>query len=455
MKNMTLANIANACGGALFCDPELKDREITGAGSDSRLIEKGNLFFALRGAQTDGHKYIPDVYEKAALCVVCEEVPAVAGAYILVENSYKALIDIARFYREQLTIPVVGISGSVGKTSTKEAIASVLSAKYNVLKTAGNYNNSVGLPLTILSIKDNHEIAVIEMGISDFGEMDLLADIAKPDVCVITNIGLCHLENLKDQNGVLKAKTEMFAHRNDKKGAVILNGDDPYLNTIKSVDGVLPLRFGYTDNCRLKATDVQMQGLLGVDFTLTNPEGHRLPCHSPLPGTHVVTNAACAALVGHILGLSDGEIKRGITQQKALRGRSNIIETMNYVIIDDCYNANPISMEEALDLLSNADTRKVAILGDMFELGENEVQMHYDLGKVVVEKGVDVLLCAGNLSENICKGAADAGMKGMIKHYSSRDELIKDLSVTINKGDTVLVKASHGMEYEKIVDAIS
>ncbi|HKL98455.1 MAG TPA: UDP-N-acetylmuramoyl-tripeptide--D-alanyl-D-alanine ligase, partial [Mobilitalea sp.] len=216
MKNMTLSNIAKACNGKLFCDESYSSCEVSGVVLDSRRVEKDYLFIATVGERVDGHSFIDSVFENGALAVLCERAPlSPKGPYILVKNSFTALADIARWYRSQLNIKVVGITGSVGKTSTKEFISSVLATKYKVLKTEGNHNNEVGLPLTILKLSTEHEIAVLEMGISDFGEMHRLSSIAKPDICVITNIGQCHLENLKSRQGVLQAKSEIFDYMSD------------------------------------------------------------------------------------------------------------------------------------------------------------------------------------------------------------------------------------------------
>lgn len=450
MKNMTIENIVKACGGVYKGDESLLSREITGVEIDSRKIEAGNLFIATKGERVDGHSFINQVLEKGALCVVCEDETKAKEPYILVGDSFKALKDIAAFYRSQLSIPIVGITGSVGKTSTKEAIASVLSAKYNVLKTAGNFNNEVGMPLTLLRIREEHEAAVIEMGISDFGEMERLSSIARPDVCVITNIGLCHLENLGTQQGILKAKTEMFEHRNPE-GAVILNGDDPLLSGIKDVDGTKPLFFGRAAASDMRIEAETLKGLLGSEFILKS-NGETLCCKASMPGGHVVTNSACAALVGKVLGLSNAEIEKGISEQKSVGGRSNLIQTERYLLIDDCYNANPVSMKEAIDLLNLSNSRKVAILGDMFELGENERELHRSVGEYINEKPVDVLLCAGDMSREIYEGAVNVKIK---QHFETRDELIKSLSDILKDGDSVLIKASHGMHFEEIVSKLN
>jgi len=454
MKNMTLENIAKACKGIFTGDEADKSKLIEGVYIDSRKIKGNDLFIATVGERVDGHSFIPQVFEKGAACVICEKAPENGlKPYILVEDSFQALKDIAAFYRAQLNIPIVGISGSVGKTSTKEAIAAVLSVKYKVQKTAGNFNNEVGMPLTLLTITDEHEAAVVEMGISDFGEMDRLAKIARPDICVITNIGLCHLENLGTQEGILKAKTEMFAHRNTE-GDVILNGDDAHLVTIKDVAGTAPIYFGESEDCDVQIKEAKLLGLLGADFTLSTKQGD-IVCHTGLPGYHAVTNAVCAAAVGISLGLRNEEIAEGIRLQQSVSGRSNLIKTDDYILIDDCYNANPVSMREAIDLLRLSDTRKVAVLGDMFELGENEEKLHYGVGEYIAEHPVDVVMCAGALSKNIYEGASKSGDSGiLLKHFDTRDELMAALEGVLKKGDAVLVKASHGMHFEEIVEKL-
>ena len=261
MKAMTLREIAAACGGHYYGDKTKLDMEVTGVAIDSRKVEEGYLFVPIKGARVDGHSFIPQVMGKGALCTLSEVVlEGVSHPYILVKSSEQALKDLAEHYRKALNIKVVGITGSVGKTSTKEMIGSVLSQKYNVLKTAGNFNNEIGLPLTIFNIRDEHEVAVLEMGISDFGEMHRLAKMARPDICVITNIGLCHLENLGDRDGILKAKTEMFDFA-QPNATIILNGDDDKLITVKDWDGYSPLYFGLSTEMNAFAKDIHSLSL--------------------------------------------------------------------------------------------------------------------------------------------------------------------------------------------------
>jgi len=266
MKSMSLREIAAACGGTYVGAEEKLDLCVSGVAIDSRKIEEGYLFVPIKGARVDGHTFIPQVMEKGALCTLAEQSPE-GYDHILVESCEQALKDLAEHYRKALDIKVVGITGSVGKTSTKEMIASVLSQKFNVLKTAGNFNNEIGLPLTIFQIREEHEIAVLEMGISDFGEMTRLAKMARPDICVITNIGLCHLENLGDRDGILKAKTEMFAYR-QPDAKIILNGDDDKLITVKEWDGCEPRYFGLSDAHDAYAKDVKSLSLKGTSCTL-------------------------------------------------------------------------------------------------------------------------------------------------------------------------------------------
>lgn len=244
MPGMTIENIAAACEGTFVGDRALVTKEIAGAVTDSRQIQKDYLFIPIKGARVDGHDFIPQVFEKGALVVLSDHaLPEETGPYILVSSTTEAMKKIAAFYRTQLSCKVVGITGSVGKTSTKEMIASVLEQRYKVLKTEGNFNNEIGLPLTIFKIRAKHEVAVLEMGISDFGEMHRLAAMARPDIGVITNIGLCHLENLGTRDGILQAKTEMFDHL-QVDGTVILNGDDDKLSTKKEVNGKPVIFYG-------------------------------------------------------------------------------------------------------------------------------------------------------------------------------------------------------------------
>lgn len=474
MKNMTLENIAQACGGTLYgggggsiC-PD-KKREASCVVIDSRKMEPGGIFIATKGATVDGHRFIPQVIGQGALGVVCEKAPsewdipegiskeAVLGApFILVEDSFQALKDIAQYYREQLSIPVVGITGSVGKTSTKEFIASVLCVKYRVLKTEGNFNNEIGLPLTVLSIRQEHKIAVLEMGISDFGEMHRLSRIARPDVVVMTNIGQSHLETLGSREGILKAKSEIFDFMNPE-GCVFVNGDDDLLCHMREKDGRRVVHFGRNPANEIFASDPESQGLLGTRTTI---HGNRkvFPVEVPLPGEHMVLDALAGAALGMHFGLTCQEIAQGIRQTKNVGGRGEVLELPFCTVIDGSYNANPGSMKAAIDMLSLALGRKAALLGDMLELGDEKEKLHAQVGAYAAEQRIDVIVCVGELSRHMYEAAracAERGADGYqpdIFYFASRDEMLKELLGILQKGDAVLVKASHAIGFEKVVE---
>ena len=453
MKNMYLQKIAAACGGTYCGSADLSEREVSSVVIDSRKAEKDSLFVAIKGARVDGHSFIPQVMEKGALCAVSEQdLGDVPYPYIKVGSCEQALKDIAEHYRRSLDIRVVGISGSVGKTSTKEMIASVLGQKFNVLKTEGNFNNEIGLPLTVFNIREEHEIAVLEMGISHFGEMTRLAKIARPDICVITNIGVAHIESLGSRDGILKAKTEMFQYMNPE-GTIILNGDDDKLRGFVPENGVSPVYFGLDPSCPYHAEKTENKGLRGTDAEFVTPDS-RFRAHISIPGGHMVYNALAGSAVGTALGMTPDEMARGIEALVPIAGRNNLIETERWSIIDDCYNANPASMKSSLDVLACADTRTVAILGDMFELGASEKEMHYEVGAYAAEKGISVLICIGGLSAETARGARESADSAAMEilHYSTKEDFFKEMNDVLKKDDTILVKASHGMEFTEIVN---
>lgn len=452
MKNLTVETIVKICDGTLYGEEWIKEhqKEADGVVLDSRLLKKDYVFIATRGEKVDGHKFIPSVFEKGALAVICETAPEeITGPCILVQNSFEALKQIAMFYRQQLDLKVIGITGSVGKTSTKEFVAGVLSAKYHVWKTQGNFNNEIGLPLTVLQLREEHEVAVLEMGISDFGEMHRLSEIARPDICVLTNIGQCHLEYLGDRDGVLKAKSEIFDFMNPD-GTIFVNGDDDKLLTLKEKWQDKVITFGRNHSNDIYAQREVSRGLLGstvdIQGKVNIPE-----VQISLPGEHMILNALAAAAVADLLGLTQDEIKEGMKKVKAVSGRSNIISLKDFILIDDCYNANPVSMKAAIDLLQSAEGTKVAILGDMFELGEEEEKLHYEVGEYVAGK-VDVLICVGNLAKNIYEGAMQGTKEKTVMIYlKEKEELYSHLENIIMPQDTILLKASHGMGFAEIV----
>ena len=465
MKNMPLTNIARACNGRLLYPAEnsrneTEHAEAAGVVIDSRKAGENFIFVATKGERVDGHRFIPDVFAKGALGVVCEKEPeSLPGPCIVVEDSFEALKQIGEFYRQQLPVKVVGITGSVGKTSTKEFVAAVLSMKYKVHKTLGNYNNEVGVPLTVLSMPEDTEVAVLEMGINHFGEMHNLSRIARPDICIMTNIGQCHLEFLGSREGILKAKSEMFDFMKED-GSVCINGDDDMLASIKEVKGKKPVTFGLSEQCRVYATDIKGKGLFGSEAVI-HGNGESFAVQIPLPGEHMVYNALAAAVAGQLLGLTPEEIRDGIAAVESVSGRSHIVKLPDKVLIDDCYNANPVSMEAAIDLLLQADGRRVAVMGDMFELGEQEKEMHARVGKYAADKGVECIICAGKLARCIYEGARETagerkdGPAAEIFYFEDRESLLEGINQILKPGDTILIKASHGMGFEKVVEQLS
>ena len=329
-------------------------------------------------------------------------------------------------------------------------ITSVLSTKFNVLKTEGNFNNEIGLPLTICRIRDEHEVAVVEMGISDFGEMHRLGDIAKPDIVVMTNIGQCHLEFLKSRDGILKAKTEVFEHM-PSDGLVILNGDDDKLIDADTL-GLKKIFYGM-NNQQVNARDVQPIGLSETSATIT-AFGESFDVTIPLPGTHNVMNALAATAVGHTLGLTIEEIADGLSRAETISGRNNLIKIRDITIIDDCYNANPVSMKASIEVLGKAAGRSIAVLGDMGELGEDERKLHYEIGTALEDNHIGYVFTVGELSEEINKSLSNTNSSCMAHHYKTVDEMLVDLLPIIRGGDTILVKASHFMNFSHVVEAL-
>lgn len=451
MKPITLHEVAKACCGTLHGDPELK---ITSIVTDSRKAGEGSLFAAIKGARVDGHRFIPAVAEQGAVCVLCEEKPDIDINYIRVESTLVALKGIAEYYRSLFTIPFIGITGSVGKTSTKEFISAVLAQKYNVHKTGGNFNNELGVPITLFGLEEEHEVAVIEMGISGFGEMTRLSKMVKPDISVITNIGYCHLENLGDRDGVLRAKTEMFEYLK-KDGVIILCHDDDKLRTVTDYHGIRPIFYG-TGNDEYRAENITEKGLDGIGCTLIHHarmddsvEDVRIDVTIPTMGRHNVLNALCAMAVGTQLGLSADEIKRGLESFENVGSRNHIIKTDTLTIIDDCYNANPTSTKAGLDTLSKLGGRRIAILGDMKELGKDELTLHREVGAYAKEVGIDMLVAVGPLSEATAEGYGEGAY-----YAATVERCIDRIKRYLRPGDTILVKASHSMQFERIVEAL-
>lgn len=456
MKNITIRNLIEVLDGKFIGDESKLDIEASCIDTDSRKIEKDGIFVALVGERADGHDFVRDLLEKGALCCIVEKEIENANGIIVVESTLDALKKMAAFYLKQVNIPVVGITGSVGKTSTKEMIASVLSNRYKVHKTAGNFNNEIGLPLTVFGIRDEHEIAVLEMGISDFGEMDRLSKIAKPDVLVITNIGPCHLEFLGDLDGVFRAKTESF--KNLKNNAlVVLNGDDERLKNVKpqdlkNVENAQVVFYG-KENEEGKsafAQEVHLQGVRGVEIKGTLYD-NTFSLKEPLPGEHNVWNVLAALLIGHHFGMTMEEMKAGVLSVPVMPGRNHLISCDKLLVFDDCYNANPASMKSSLDVLSQESGRKVAILGDMGELGDNKENLHLEVGQYAGKADIDVVYTVGELSLYTARGVRSENQSIKVRSFDTKEDLYPVLKKELKEGDTVLVKASHFMQFENIV----
>ena len=437
MKDMTIFSAARAAGGRVAgCG---QDAPLSGGVIDSREAGPGLMFCALPGERADGHEYMRSALEKGAACCLATHVPeGVTGPVILVDDVRSAMAKIAGACRDKLDIPVVGITGSSGKTTAKEMCAAVLSQKYNTLKTEKNFNNELGVPLTLFRIGPEHGAAVVELGINHFGEMSRLGAMAKPDIAVYTLIGRSHLEALGDLDGVLRAKGELVEHM-PPDGLLIVNGDDEKLAAWRPARR--KLTFGLGEGCDVRGVGFAPRGAEGSALTVLAGE-RRIELFLPAYGRHLAYAALAAAAVGIELGLSDGQIAAGAADYAPVGRRARIIETPSLTVIDDCYNANPDSVKMAIASAGALGGRLVCILGDMLELGEQSEQMHREVGEAARAAGA-LLLTAGERS---------AAMGG--EHFASKAELISVLPRLLKRGDRVLVKASHSMAFEEISDAL-
>ena len=445
MKNMTLLRAEKASGGRL-CGAFDGNSELDRIIIDSRQVRPGALFVAYKGENVDGHDYIAAAFQKGAACCLAQRIPeGETRPILLVEDVQTALERIAADYRRDLDIPMIGITGSVGKTSAKEMIASVLQQRFRVLKTDGNLNNQIGVPMTISRIEPSHQAAVVEMGISGFGEMRALTKIVHPTVAVFTVIGHAHLEFLHDRRGVFQAKTEMLEGM-DENGVVIVNGDDDLLCSLECSQK--KLSFGLGDHCDIRARDIRVDEQGHTACTILY-DGGEMAVRIPSFGNHMIYAALEGAAVGLVLGLSEEEIIRGIAAYETVGSRAAVTETGKITLIDDSYNANPDSVKCGVDSLMQLAGRHVCVFGDMLELGPGEREMHRDAGAYAAEKGVDLILCTGPLSREMALGAGERG-----RWFSTREELLRTLPELIRQGDRVLVKASRGMHFESIAEAL-
>jgi len=451
MKQLTPQIIAGITGGEYLGDDTGRGACITGAVRDNREVKHGNLFVCISGARVDGHSFANSAFESGAACCLAEKViPDAKGPYVLVKSTLEAIKSIGGYYRSLFEIPVIGITGSVGKTTTKELVAAVLGAKLRVLKTPENLNNELGVPLTLLSLDEQHEAAVIEMGISGFGEMSRLAEMVRPDIFIITKIGYSHLEELGDLNGVLMAKTEAFAYMKPD-GVAVVNGDDELL--LGYDPGMRRFTFGLEKHNDFRAENITADGVDWVACDIVT-DTERFHAMIPAYGSHIALLSLPAAIIGRLLGLTDDEIKLGLLSYSPVGGRSNVSDTGYITLINDCYNANPNSVRAALASLSVFPNRRVAILGDMLGLGAPTDDLHIELGAFIAQGGPDLLICCGDKAELIYKAYTSA-CGGEAHFYRNKTELITALPGLIKKGDAVLVKASHDMRFEEFLPVLS
>ncbi len=438
MGAITLKQAALWCGGSI--DPKYSEVTFRGAGNDSRNIQPGQLFVALK-AQRDGHEFIPMALEKGAAAVLCThcrgEYPA-----IVVEDPRIALGQIAAGYRMQQNMQVVGVTGSVGKSTTKEMIACVLGSTYRVAKTPANHNNDIGLPMAVLSIPEDTEVAVLEMGMNHFGEISYLTRIARPDVAVIVNIGTMHIEHLGSREGILQAKLEILEGL-QPGGRAVFNGDDDLLWGAQESLSQPVVYFGAENpRCSVRGWEVTQQE---AGLTFQTDIGRVV---LPLEGAHFVPDALAAIAVGRSMGVTQENIRRALAGFENLSGRQEIFRAAGYTIIKDCYNAGPESMAAALKVLGTKSGRKIAVLGDMLELGGSTQAEHYRIGRIAAEMA-DAVLAYGPNSGRIISGCTTGGMvDGQAMAFVDRAALVAALKRLARPGDTLLFKGSHGMHME-------
>lgn len=451
MKPFTLKEAAAACGGKLVnCNEDAGELFIGNITIDSRKTGGGYLYIPIKGERFDGHDFIRSAFEKGAVCSLSEKEDFDAPEkcpVILVESTRTAIRDIAEYYRSLFkNLTVIGVSGSSGKTSTKEMICSVLSEHFSVLKTEGNLNNEIGVPQTLFRIEEDHDIAVVEMGINHFGEMTRLAKMVRPDIAVITNIGTAHLEFLESRDGILKAKTEMLQFLN-KDGVAVLNGDDDKLSTVKSVK---TLFFGLNSQCYCHADKIKQRGIEGTEFDIIY-DSNSIKAFVPALGNHMVMNALCAFTIGKYLNMPVKEMIKGINSFKTIDGRFNVIKTPSLTLINDCYNANPDSTSASLRVVSNLKGRRAAVLADMRELGENSHELHEKTG-FLAASSCDVLVCIGDEAKYIMEGAKKAKPHFEAFYFETNKDAVEKLSGILKKDDTVLIKGSHSMNLSEITE---
>ena len=446
MAKITLRQAAAWCGGTV--DEKYADVEFFGANNDTRILQPGQLFIVLQGAR-DGHSFIPAAMEKGAAAVLCSQR---VGDYpaIYVEDPRKALGDIARQELQRINAKVVAVTGSVGKSTTKEMIAAVLGSTFKISKTPANHNNDIGMPMAILSMPLDTEVAVLEMGMNHFREIAYLSEIARPDVAVIINIGTMHIEYLGSQLGIRQAKMEIVEGMTPH-GMLLLNGDDTLLRYLDQKPQQRITYFGTSEGCHVRACDVWQDG----DKLRFHVEAGKLsfPVALTLEGEHFVDDAMAAICVGLKLAVPYERIVDSLASFQNMSGRQEIYKEGDYTIIRDCYNAGPESMAAALGVLGNRHGRRIAVLGDMLELGDCAQAEHYKVGRIAAEKA-DMVFAYGPHSGRVIDGTITGGMpETMGRAFEDRDELVKALKRAAKPGDILLFKASRGMHLELVLEA--
>ena len=453
MIRMDVRTIAEITGGHLMQNGA--SVELQGFSTDSRSLQPGELFIPLRGDNFDGHDYMNQAIQNgAAACLSEEMIGGLLVPVIKVNNTLKALGDLAAAMRRQFAGPVVGITGTSGKTTCKEMLAAVLDSTGPGLKSAGNFNNLIGVPLTLFDLQPQHRWAVVEMGMSERGEISRLAEIARPNIGMITNVGAGHLENFDGISGVARAKGELFIGL-PSDGVALINADDPEVLQLPVANGVRRVLFGTVSEADVKAENIAgHNGSVSFDLVV---EGEVKKVVLPLPGRHNVANALAAAAAAYVIGVGLEQIVSGLQAFKPCPGRMELfVLTEDIVVLDDSYNANPLSVHAALDALHDLGSagRRIAVLGDMLELGPTGPELHHHIGALAAER-VDWLFTYGALAGEIARGAVESGFpQERVFSATSHDELAASLIEILHSGDRVLVKGSRGMRMEKVIDAL-
>jgi len=429
------------------------DDTVTDVIIDSRLVSKGSVFFALPGSNFDGHDFVKKAYENGASAAVVTHLVSDADLYqIKVEDTLKALYLMARRYKEEFDIPFISLTGSAGKTSTKDMVKSVLSKKYKTMKTIGNYNSTTGVPLTLFNLDKSHEVAVIEMGMNHKGEIEQISELVRPDFAMITNVGVAHIETLGSKENIFKAKMEITKGLK-KGGTLVVNGDSDFLKDLEGGEFNI-VKIGIK-NGDFKAYDIKFTSS-GADFKV-KWQGEEYSFRVNTPANYAVYNALYAIYTGFNFGLDYEQIKEGLLDFKSGKNRMDIEKCGSLTFIDDTYNSNPAALKEALSLLINisGNNRKVAVLGDMLGLGEKSGEEHFKCGEFLAQKGIDVLLTLGEGSKELLYGALSKGLKKEnAVHFSSKEELLDNIYKYIKQGDYILFKASRAMAFNEIVEEV-